>query len=70
MARITRKTAGGCEDRSCPAVYETDDPETVAIQGSLPVTADDLTGAGAVPGHEGILLVPAALLRAWASGQQ
>lgn len=70
MPNITRKAAGGCEDRSCPAIHETDSPEIVAIQGTLPVVSDDLTRAGTVPGHEGILFVPAALLRDWASGQR
>ena len=69
MARITRKTAAGCEDKSCPAVWDTENPEIVAVQGALPVATDDLTGAGTVPGHEGILFVPASLLRDWASGQ-
>jgi hypothetical protein len=68
MARITRKI-GSCEDRSCPALWETDDPELTAIQGALPA-GDDLEAAGQIPAHEGVVFVPTALLRAWASRQQ
>jgi hypothetical protein len=70
VAKITRKIGGGCADRSCPAVWELDDPEMVGIQGSLPVAGDDLSGAGEIPSHEGVLIVPRALLLAWASGQR
>ena len=28
-----RKLAGDCDDATCPAVWETSDPATVAIQG-------------------------------------
>jgi hypothetical protein len=70
MAQITRKTAGGCDDRSCPATWETDDPEQTGITIRLPGPGDDLTAAGSdVPG-EITGFVPTALLRAWASGQQ
>jgi hypothetical protein len=68
VARITRKIID-CEDRSCPALWETDDPELTAIQGTLPA-GDDLQAAGQIPAHEGILFVPTALLRAWASRQR
>jgi hypothetical protein len=68
MARITKKISN-CEDRSCPALWETDDPELTGIQGTLPM-GDDLQAAGEIPAHEGILFVPTALLRAWASGQR
>lgn len=69
MPKITRKTAG-CEDRSCPATWATDDPEQTGITIKLPHPGDDLTEAGPdVPG-EITGFIPTALLRAWASGQQ
>ena len=69
MARITKKIAGVCEDRTCPALWATDDPELTGVQGALPA-GDDLRAAGKVPAHEGILIIPTALLRDWASGQR
>lgn len=68
MAQIIRKTAGGCADRSCPAIWETDDPETTGVTIRLPGTGDSVTTAD-VPG-EITGFVPTALLRDWASGQQ
>ena len=68
VARITRKISD-CEDRTCPALWETDDPELTGIQGTLPA-GDDLQAAGEIPAHEGILFVPTALLRDWASRQR
>jgi hypothetical protein len=68
VARITRKLSD-CEDRTCPALWETDDPELTGIQGALPA-GDDLGAAGEIPAHEGILFVPTALLHAWASRQR
>lgn len=69
MPRITRKTAG-CEDRSCPATWETDDPAVTGITIRLPQPGDDLTGAGPdVPG-EVTGFVPTSVLRDWASGLQ
>ena len=69
MARITKKIVGVCEDRTCPALWATDDPELTGVQGALP-TGDDLGVVGKVPAHEGILFIPTALLRDWASGQR
>ena len=68
MARITRKISN-CEDRTCPALWETDDPQMTGIQGALPA-GDDLGAAGEIPAHEGIVFVPTALLRDWASRQR
>jgi hypothetical protein len=67
MAQITRKTAGDCADRSCPAVWETDDPEQTGITIRLAGPGDTTAGPD-VPG-EITGFVPTALLRAWASGQ-
>jgi hypothetical protein len=69
MARITRKISD-CEDRSCPALWETDDPERVGVTITLPGPGDDLTAAGPdVPG-EITGFIPRSLLRDWASGQR
>lgn len=71
MARkITIKTAGGCEDRSCPATFDTTDPDWVGIRIKLPETDDDLSEAGETPGDEVTGFIPRAVLDAWASGQQ
>jgi hypothetical protein len=70
MARITRKMAGGCEDRSCPALWQTDDPELTGVTIRLPQPGDDLTTAGQDVQGEITGFVPTALLRDWASGQQ
>lgn len=63
MPQITRKLAGDCQGKNCPALWETDDPEWVGVQGTT-------TGADSVPADEGVVLVPASLLREWASGQR
>jgi hypothetical protein len=70
VARITRKIGGSCEDRSCPATWETSDPETTAITIRLPQPGDDLTVAGPDAPGEITGFVPTALLHAWASGQR
>jgi hypothetical protein len=68
VARITKKIGSSCEDRTCPATWETSDPETTGITIRLPQPGDDLTVAG--PDAEGEVtgFVPTELLRAWASG--
>ena len=70
MARITRKISSDCEDRTCPATWETSDPETTGITIRLPQPGDDLTVAGQDAPGEITGFVPTALLRAWASGQR
>jgi hypothetical protein len=59
--RLTRKLAG-CDDGTCPAVWETDDPEMVAVQGSRLTDADALADLGKIPGHETVVLVPRQVL--------
>ena len=63
MPQITRKLAGDCQGKNCPAVWETDDPAYLAVQGAT-------TGADSVPEGESMVLVPASLLADWASGQR
>jgi len=71
MPQITRKIsgAGDCQGKNCPAVWETDDPQTVGIQGTT-ATAASLVAAGAMPPDESIVFVPASLLAELASGQR
>jgi len=62
--RITNK-AGGCSDGTCPAIYETDDQETVAVRGTLLTDVAALQDIGAIPGHETVVLVPRSLLEGY-----
>jgi hypothetical protein len=66
---ITTKTAG-CEDRTCPATWDTSDPEWVGIRIKRPETGDDLTAAGETEPDEVTGFIPRSVLDAWASGQQ
>jgi hypothetical protein len=50
---------GVCNDGTCPAIWDTDDPELVGVQGA--VTALCPPGA-AVPPHEQVVLIPRELL--------
>jgi len=71
MRKITQKTAGGgCADRSCPATWDTSDPDWVGIRIKRPEADDDLTAAGPTPGDELTGFIPRAILADWASGQQ
>jgi hypothetical protein len=64
--RLTRKLAG-CEDKSCPAVWGTDQPGMVAVQGAK-IPASERAVAE-MPDHEDMVLIPADLLFGLASGQ-
>jgi hypothetical protein len=55
-------TGGGCSDGTCPAIYDTDNPAVVAVQGSVLTDGAALAGLGEVPGHETVVLIPRALL--------
>jgi hypothetical protein len=57
---LTRKLKG-CEDRHCPAVWETSDPEMVAVQGAR-MAPGSVTAAGDVPAHEDFVVIPRAIL--------
>lgn len=59
--RLTRKL-GGCKDSTCPAIYETDDPAMVAVQGSRLTDAAALSDLGTVPDHETVVLIPRHIL--------
>jgi len=60
--RLTRKYGDGCNDGTCPAIYDTDDPELVAVQGSTLIDREALADLGPIPGHEQVVLLPRALL--------
>jgi hypothetical protein len=68
MPKITTKLAGDCAGRDCPAVWATDDPATVGIQGAIAGPAS-LEAANGIPSDESVVFVPASLLAAWASAQ-
>jgi len=63
--RITRKN-GGCSDGTCPAIYDTDDPAVVAVQGAILTDAPALADVGEVPGHETVVLIPRSLFDSYA----
>jgi hypothetical protein len=53
--QMTRQIRG-CEDKSCPGVWETSDPETLAVRG-VETEAPEGTGA-----HERVVLIPRSML--------
>lgn len=53
--QITRQIRG-CEDKACPAVWETTDPELVAVRGDYHPAPE-----GTEPGEQ-VILVPRAML--------
>ena len=65
--RITRKLAG-CDDGTCPAVWETDDPAVIGVQGAELADAQALASAGPVPPGERVVLIPRALLEGLTKG--
>jgi hypothetical protein len=65
--RITRKH-GVCSDGTCPAIYDTDDPELVAVQGSTLTDAQALSDLGELPGHESVVLLPRSLFESYSRG--
>jgi hypothetical protein len=66
--RLTQKHSG-CDDGTCPAFYDTDDPTIVAIQGSEladPTALADLGLLGGTSPDERVILVPRSLLTSYA----
>jgi hypothetical protein len=59
--RLTRKT-GDCDDGTCPAIWDTDDPELIAVQGAALTDPDARADLGQIPAHEQVVLLPRALL--------
>ncbi len=68
--RLTRRPpgGGGCSDGTCPQIYDTSDPEVLAVQGAILTDGEALRDAGEVPGHETLVLIPRSLLAAYARG--
>jgi hypothetical protein len=59
--RLTRKI-GGCDDSTCPAVWETSDPGTLAVRGTHLTDPAALADAGETPAHETVVLIPRSML--------
>ena len=66
--QLTKKIAGGCDNGPCPAVYETDDPAVLAVQGARLASDAELALAGPIPAHETLVLVPRAMLTGLSDG--
>jgi hypothetical protein len=66
--RITRKH-GECSDGTCPAVYDTDDPEMVGVQGAILTDAQALGDIGEIPAHESVVLLPRSLFESYVRGR-
>lgn len=64
---IIAKHGNGCSDATCPAIYDTDDPGTVAFQGTALADPQALHEIGEVPPHEGVVLLPRSLIDSYRS---
>jgi hypothetical protein len=58
---------GGCSDATCPAIYDTDDPEMVGVQGTILTDPQALHEIGQVPAHETVVLLPRQLFEDYRS---
>jgi len=67
MLQRTRKVAGGCDDGPCPAIHETNQPPTIAVQGYIPTPEE--VAAMDLPAGEAVILVPRSLLEDYAAGR-
>ena len=59
---ITANHGNGCSDATCPAIYDTDDPEMIGVQGPILTDPQALGEIGQVPAHERVILLPRKLL--------
>lgn len=66
--RLTKKH-GDCDDGTCPAMWDTDDPELVAIRGAVLTDAEALADAGPGAAHERVVLLPRSILESYRSGR-
>jgi hypothetical protein len=64
--QVTRKIIGECAGNQCPAIYETDDPDVLAVQGTALADAQAMDGFGPLPGNEAVVLVPRNILTEFA----
>ncbi len=62
---IIAKHGHGCSDATCPAIFDTDDPETVALQGTILTDPQARREIGDVPPHEIVVLVPRSLFESY-----
>ena len=61
VMHLTRKLSG-CDDGTCPAIWDTDDPEFVAVQGTLLTDPQARADLGQIPAHEQVVLLPRVML--------
>ena len=64
--RLTRKFPG-CDDGTCPAIWDTDDPQLVAVQGAILTDPEARADLGQVPAHEQVVLLPRVLIEGYRS---
>lgn len=67
MLKRTQKLAGNCGNGPCPAIHETSQPPTLAVQGYVP-SREELAEMG-LPAGETVVLVPRDLLDQYAEGR-
>jgi hypothetical protein len=58
---LTRRLSG-CDDGTCPRIWDTDDPQLVAVQGTVLTDPQARADLGHVPAHEQVVLLPRAVL--------
>ena len=63
--RLTRKH-GDCDDGTCPAIWDTDDPQLVAVQGAILTDPQARADLGEIPAHEQVVLLPRKILDSYA----
>ena len=63
--RLTRKH-GDCDDGTCPAIWDTDDPQLVAVQGAILTDPQARADLGEIPAHEHVVLLPQKILDSYA----
>jgi hypothetical protein len=64
MLQRTEKIAGSCSSGPCPAIHETNKPDTMAVQGYVPAP-EELAAMG-LPAGETVVVVPRGLLDQYA----
>ena len=63
--RLTRKH-GDCDDGTCPAIWDTDDQQLVAVQGAILTDPQARVDLGEIPAHEQVVLLPRKILDSYA----
>ena len=62
---LTRKLSG-CDDGTCPAIWDTDDPQLVAVQGAVLTDPQARADLGEIPAHEQVVLLPRKIFDSYA----